>query len=232
MYCIHCGVELADSEDRCPLCGTEVYHPQLERPTGHKPYPAYHSELEEMRPAGARFLLTLLCSLAAAVTLVCQWQISGVITWSGYAAGGVALFYVLVVLPLWFSHPNPVIFVPVDCTAAGLYLLYLSVATGGSWFLSFAFPVLGSFGLLLTAVVTLCRYLDARAFLYVFGGAFIALGGWMLLLEFLLQYTFGGWHGFVWSLYPLAALCALGLFLIFVAIFRPLREALHKKLFL
>ena len=31
MYCIKCGVELADSEKRCPLCGTPVFHPDLPR---------------------------------------------------------------------------------------------------------------------------------------------------------------------------------------------------------
>ena len=32
MYCIKCGVELADSEKVCPLCGLKVYHPELEKP--------------------------------------------------------------------------------------------------------------------------------------------------------------------------------------------------------
>ena len=34
-------------------------------------------------------------------------------------------------LPLWFRRPNPVIFVPVDFAAIGLYLLYINFATGG-----------------------------------------------------------------------------------------------------
>lgn len=31
MYCVKCGVELDDAEERCPLCGTRVYHPDIER---------------------------------------------------------------------------------------------------------------------------------------------------------------------------------------------------------
>ena len=27
MYCVKCGVELADSQRVCPLCGTRVFHP-------------------------------------------------------------------------------------------------------------------------------------------------------------------------------------------------------------
>ena len=29
MYCIKCGVKLADTEKKCPLCGTVVYHPEF-----------------------------------------------------------------------------------------------------------------------------------------------------------------------------------------------------------
>ena len=39
MYCIKCGVELADSEKVCPLCGTRVFHPDLPRAQGEPPYP-------------------------------------------------------------------------------------------------------------------------------------------------------------------------------------------------
>ena len=36
MYCIKCGVELSDSEEKCPLCGTVVFHPYIKRPDGEK----------------------------------------------------------------------------------------------------------------------------------------------------------------------------------------------------
>lgn len=39
MYCVKCGVELGDSEKKCPLCGTTVFHPEMEPPKGDGPYP-------------------------------------------------------------------------------------------------------------------------------------------------------------------------------------------------
>ena len=42
MYCIKCGVELADSEKVCPLCGTPVFHPDLPCGQGEPPYPPDH----------------------------------------------------------------------------------------------------------------------------------------------------------------------------------------------
>ena len=88
-------------------------------------------------------MLTVLLALPAVLSILCDWRVNGRIVWSGYSVGGAALLYVMVVLPLWFRRPNPVIFVPVDFAAIGLYLLYINFATGGHWFLTFAFPVTG-----------------------------------------------------------------------------------------
>ena len=41
MYCVKCGVELADTENKCPLCGTSVYHPDIVRDKAEPTYPAY-----------------------------------------------------------------------------------------------------------------------------------------------------------------------------------------------
>ena len=39
MYCVKCGVELADGEKQCPLCGTRVYHPDIQTNEAFPPYP-------------------------------------------------------------------------------------------------------------------------------------------------------------------------------------------------
>ena len=38
MYCVKCGVELADSQRSCPLCQTPVYFPELSEDR-ERPYP-------------------------------------------------------------------------------------------------------------------------------------------------------------------------------------------------
>ena len=161
MYCIHCGVELSDSETVCPLCGTRVFHPDLPRQQGEPPFPPEPSaHPEEVNRSGALFILTMLAVLPIVICILCDWSLNGTIVWSGFASGGVLLLYILAVLPLWFRRPNPVIFVPADFAAIGLYLLYINFATGGHWFLTFALPVTGTIGVLVTTVVTLLRYLS------------------------------------------------------------------------
>ena len=232
MYCVKCGVELADSEKVCPLCGTRVFHPDLPRSQGEPPYPPEERiRPEDVNRSGILFLLTALVFIPAVISVLCDWRINDAIVWSGYAAGGILLLYIIVILPMWFRRPNPVIFVPVDFAAIMLYLLYIDFATGGHWFLSFAFPVTGAIAVLVCAVVTLMRYLR-RGWLFIFGGALIFSGGLAVFIEFLINLNFQVHQTFMWSLYPLTVGVLLGVMVLVIAVCKPLRRSLHRKFFL
>lgn len=229
MYCIKCGVKLSDNQKQCPLCETVVFHPEI-MPSGEALYPA-QQPAPQVKSQAALVIITTLFLLPLLITALCDWQISGAITWSGYVVGALGVSYVCLVLPYWFRRPNPVIFVPCGFAAVGLFLLYISLATGGGWFLSFAFPVTGAVGLIVTAVVALLRYVG-KGELYIFGGAFVTLGAFMPVMEFLMNLTFGFPQRLLWSGYPLVALVLLGSMLIFLAICRPARETMERKFFL
>ena len=203
MYCIKCGVELADSEKVCPLCGTRVFHPDLPCGQAESPYPPDVSpRVEDVSRAGVLFVLTVLFLLPAVISVLCDWRLSGGIVWSGYVVGGLVLLYTTVVLPLWFKRPNPVIFVPVDFLVIGV-----------------------------TAVVALLRYVPAGA-LYICGGGLILSGAYAVLVEWLLNVTFRLHDTFLWSFYPLAVCTVLGAMLLVIAVCKPLRRSLHRKFFL
>ncbi len=229
MYCVRCGVKLADSERKCPLCNTVVCHPDFE-PSEQSPL--YPSEKMPRPGAGRRALGGAVIFLFFIPMLVCFFadlRIDGKLEWSGYVIGALLVAYVAFALPYWFRRPNPVIFVPCAFLAVGLYLLYIDLATDGGWFLSFAFPLVGGIAVIISAVVTLIYYLR-RGRLYILGGAFIALGAFMPLVEFLMQRTF-----FLpligWSIYPLVVLASFGGLLIYFAINSAAREMIERKLF-
>lgn len=231
MYCINCGVKLANTEKKCPLCATEVYHPTLKQaaekplyPKDKHPQPLKHSLLLQS-------IFTAVFILPLLLVLIADLRQNEAVTWSGFVIGALLVGYVCVVLPVWFQRPNPVIFVPCGFTSVLLYLCYVNIATNGNWFLSFAFPVGGSIGLIVTAMTTLLRYVR-RGKLYIYGGAFIAFGGILLLAEFLMNMTFHISEFYGWSLYPLTTLALLGGLLIFLAICRSAREVMQRKFFI
>lgn len=232
MYCIKCGVELADSEKVCPLCGTRVYHPDIKIKPAEPPFPEYTREEPRMNIKGIMFITTMIFAALIVQLVICNISISNASEWSGYAIGAVLLLYELVALPLWFKRPNPVIFVPCGFAAVLAYLLYIDLVTHGGWFLKFAFPVVGTYGLLVTAVVTLLKYVR-RGHLYIFGGALIAHGVYMTFLEMMINIAFSekAVLQLNWSYFPLFGCFILGMGLIIIAINKPMQESLKKKFF-
>lgn len=231
MYCIKCGVELADSEKRCPLCGTLVLHPDFINCCAEAPYPKKEQVSRKPNVKGILFLLTMAFVATIAELIIYELCFSRVRGWSGYAIGGIILLYIIIILPTWFKRPNPVIFIPCDFAAVLLYLLYINCITDGNWFLSFAFPVAGSIALITTAVVTLVKYVR-KGYFYIFGGALIAFGFVSVLIEFLLHITFDLKSGFYWSLFPFFGCLLLGIALIIIGICKPLRLSIEKKFFI
>ena len=231
MYCVNCGIRLADTEKICPLCGTAAFHPDIQRPQAEPLYPADRLPAPQVRSRASQILLTALFLIPMLICLQCDLLVKGSITWSGYVMGALITGYVWFILPQWFRRPNPVVFCAADFLAAGLYLLYINLAVDGDWFLSFAFPVTGTVGLIAITVTALVKYVR-KGYLYIFGGALIALGSFMPLMEFLLTITFAPIRFYGWSLFPLTALAVVGGALIFLAINRRAREKMEKRFFI
>ena len=232
MYCVKCGVELADSEIKCPLCSTEVIIPSgMARNEAEMPYPRHPGRVTEgISRSGLMFILTFLSIIPIIISLLCDLNLNGGITWSGYVIGSIILSYICLLLPLWFKKANPVIFVPVSFFGICLFLLYINIKTGGNWFLPLAFPVVSIFAVIASAVVTLVRYTRGGE-LFIYGGASILFGGYAILIEYFVKITFGIQKMFRWSLYPFSAMFLIGIMLIIIGICRPLRESLKRKLF-
>ncbi len=230
MYCIKCGVELADSEKKCPLCGTVVYHPEIKQTEVKTPYPPYENKEVKVNPKGVLLVISIFFGLVALLALIIDLKINSSPIWSGFAVGGLTVAYVLFVFPLWFKIANPVICSAVDFVAIALLLFYINFQTGGSWFLTLALPLTGCAALIIVGMIALVHYVRC-GYLYIFGGALIAEGLYIVLIEVLINCTFGFEQKFLWSIYPLISCVAIGIMMIVIAICKPLRQILHKKFF-
>ena len=229
MYCVKCGVRLADTEKKCPLCNTVVYHPEVKQEDAPELYP---SKKMPKSTYGRGFLcgaIIILFMIPLILSLFSDLHFVGKMEWFGYVAGGIVLSYLIFALPVWFKRPNPVIFVPCDFAGCALYLFYINYMNGGEWFWSFALPVLLGLCVIASTFVTLLRYLR-RGRLYAIGGCTMGLGAWIYLIEALMANTFD--LGFVgWSIYPLVTLFLIGGLLIYLAMNRVAREKIERKIF-
>lgn len=230
MYCIKCGVKLSDGQTVCPVCHTRVYHPDFEI-TETNTYPKVPFKSEEFNRKGLMFVITILFLIPLLLPIILELTWHDRIEWSGYVSGGTLVFYICFVLPSWFKHPNPVIFVPSSCVIATGFLLYICLHTGGKWFMPFAFPLCLSMTVIISAITTLLYYLR-RGKLYVVGGGLIALGLWTVLLELLIRSTFGIYSIVMWSSASLTVLALSGIALIIIAIVKPLKESLRRIFFI
>ena len=229
MYCVKCGVRLEDSESVCPLCETIVYHPDIKQNDSEPLYPRGKKPNTKANSKVFNEILLMLFAIAAIVCGFSDMRPDGRLNWLGFAIGGIVLSYVTFALPLWFRKRNPAIFIPCDFAAAMIYLHYVNYLVGGDWFLSFAFPITATLALIVCSVAILLHYLK-KGKLYVWGGAFAAFGGLVVLVELMLCVTFGiamTW----WSFYSLAVMLIFSGFLFHLAISENARETIKRKLF-
>lgn len=229
MYCVNCGVKLPDGADKCPLCGTKAWRPEGAE-TAESTFPQnYPIQRKAAHYTAAGFLTVLAIAVCLSALIACL-QTYGSIAWSGIVMLGIALGYLVAVVPLWFSKPRLTLFLILDFAGTCGYLLYICSYVGGHWFLSFAFPCTLIACLLCILTVYLYRY-RGKGKLLLTGLFVILIGGCLMLVEFFQHITF---HVpmFQWSLYCVSAFGLIGLFLILASLIRPLRAYLSKKFFI
>ena len=227
MYCINCGVKLADTESKCPLCETPVCPTYLKK--SEPLYPNVQTPKRKSAVKAISGVILILYLVPLIVSLFSDLQFNGKIDWFGYVAGALIVSYVTFALPLWFRRQIRVFFVPLSFIASAIYLQYINFAIDGNWYFTFALPLNCGLCVLVCSIIALFRYIK-RGRLYILGGVNIYLGCYILLIEHLLKVTFG--IRFIgWSLYPFMVLSIFGLLMIYLAINLTAREFIKRKLF-
>lgn len=230
MYCIKCGAKLSDGETVCPICETKVYHPDVVV-NENSTYPKIPFESEEFNRKGLMFAITMIFLIPLILPIFLELNWRETVSWSGYVAGGVLIFYNSFIMPFWFKKPNPVIFTPISFALTIGLLLFICYRTGGDWFMPFAFPIVGTLGIIVTSATAILHYVK-KGCLYTVGGLLIALGLWTVLLEYDIRTTFMVSTPFYWSIAPLTVFSVIGAMLIVIAIVTPIKESLKRIFFI
>lgn len=227
-YCVHCGVELGNSLEACPLCGTPVLDPAS--PAGEGPA-FFPTRPAEVAPVSKRALTLLLTSMLASVSLCCallNLVLRPQLSWYLLVVGAAAMLWVWAVFPLLARRVPLWGRLTLDVGAVGLYVYLISLALdGATWFRGLAVPLL-----LLSAATVFClSWLLRRghSMLTTLMMALAAAGVYAVGVELCCDWYFrGGWN-LGWSLVLFA--CCIGLCIPLLVVRRvpSLREEVRRR---
>ena len=231
-YCVNCGVELANSEKRCPLCQTEVVNPKAlwQEPT-ERPYSCHVDTI--MKRIDRRYFATLaglLLTIPCIITVLLDIISGGGLTWAAYVIGAVAVIYVMVLLPFFFRKYHAVIFLGADCAAVLLYLLFIETVNGGHWFMGLGLPLTVAASACLLVLALLFTKAEMSA-LVKSGAVMIATGLFLVCAEVIISAFAYGEIRFAWSLYALIPCSVVGVALLVLEHRKNFKERIRRRLF-
>lgn len=231
-YCVNCGVELADTEKKCPLCGVKVVNPAAgNEDVADRQYPKRIETIESRidRQFWVR-IFSMFLAVPALICLVSNLLYDGTVSWSLYPIGGIAVLWAFCVSPFLFKKPAAVKWIVIDIIAASLYLYLLEYITNsGNWFFPFALPIVlgvGVFVLLITILIQHNKLKD----LYIASAISFAAGLLMVGVEILIDYYLTQTVRIVWSWFVLITCIAIAFLFIFIERKKKLKEELKRRL--
>jgi len=233
-YCVNCGVELAEYEKCCPLCDTEVINPKSPfDPKIKKPYPTYTPTIKAKPEAKSVLaIVAIIFMLPCALCLLADILTYKSITWSAYVLIGLAAVFSLVASSLYCRKISPILEEGFDGAVLALTAMYVNYETGGTWFLTFALPVIGYFTFTMIAI-TLMKKILKPFILSILGGSCFVIALFCVLVDVLLPLSIGiGRYVVGWSLFPLVTLFIIGTALLFIDKNIPLKRKLAKMFFI
>lgn len=233
-YCVNCGVKLAASEEKCPLCNTVVINPN---DTGEdKKEAAYSHRYEEYpgRKINVKYLVQIILSIIGIGVLVqtlCDFLISFNISWSLYGIGAFGLL-VCFALPILTKFKSPYIATMIDVVALALYIYMIAVMTDGQlWYFEFYLPLH-----LLTGIYSFCMVIflrkKRRNFFRAGGVSLLFVCLILILIELLLDIFIVGKIYLIWSLCCAPPFIAIAILLLVIAAKPKLREEMGKRLYM
>lgn len=234
-YCVNCGVELRDSEKKCPLCNTVVINPnQLYNANSEPAYPKRTEAIISDENRKATFLLaTAILLLPAVICGVVDYALSGGISWSFYVGGGTATLWVLMVVPFALKSHVEFKSLALDIAALLLFLYYVERVSlpkpAKSWYMPLAVPVVLVTGAAVLFVILLLRY--SKLCKLQLMAAFLALAaGLLIAFEIITDLYLTETVKLEWSLIGLAGGGSLAIICLLVNRKRRLKDSLKKRI--
>ena len=141
-YCVNCGVKLDNFTPKCPLCMTDVLHPQKTEEKAESPFPIKTDIPEQKKRKYWAIVISVLLFLPSVVSLVVNLLLSPDTPWSAYVVSTSVLLWILFAVPFIFKKTKPYLIIALDATAiAGYASVFFILVHSGEWFLQIFIPL-------------------------------------------------------------------------------------------
>jgi hypothetical protein len=221
--CNNCGVELDNDMVSCPLCGLVVgKKPNLPEMISSEKSIVKDKVLKEIRNLTSDQKRKLFWEISGiilgsgiVVTLLINLIVSNNINWAKYnLAASLAFFVNITALTLW--RRKPLLIILVSLVSLVLMLLFFDfVSNNGGWGLKLGIPILIAFYGLLLIVLLLIR-LSIQLGFNILAIIFIALGIFLICIEFFISLYFQEKLVLSWSIIATVSMIPVAVILFFV----------------
>jgi hypothetical protein len=231
-YCVNCGVQLAQKEKKCPLCGVEVINPR-ETADGDD-FDAFPKQRDTVDAAFDKDmwikLVSIILAVPAIICFVSNMLVHSEVFWSMYVVGAAAVLWTFCVSPLLFKRYFPLLWIVANTVASlgYLFLIELLSATKG-WFMPLALPIVLGVAVLSLVILVLMQREVLKDFNAAAGIVFAA-GVLTVLVELSISlYTTGALH-MGWSWFSFISCAAMAAVLVIIERKLRVKEKLKRRL--
>lgn len=143
-YCVNCGVELAESSNKCPLCDTPVINPNvIKMGKTDPPFPERIVIPKATKNKFSAIIISLLILLPNIVCIITNLLFTPTILWSIYVVSTSAMFWLLFIFPFLMKSKRKYLTIAVDAiaTAAYIFIFYYYNSARTGWFWKVAVPL-------------------------------------------------------------------------------------------
>lgn len=217
-YCVNCGVELNSNEKRCPLCSTPVINPNIDnKEVDLPPYPIESEFIVERKiKHTTALLISIILFVPLLVCPLCDFLVTGNISWSLYAILGIMLGWILIVPPILMRHDIVIKCAWLDFLAIVifLYLINQIALTDVDWFSTLSLPIVCLIMIMLMAILIFCKIFKPRPITIVALSIFV-IGIFTVAVDIFTNVFIGKGVTVYWSI-PVVTACSLVTLLLFV----------------
>ena len=231
-YCVNCGVELGESERRCPLCGTEVLNPAAPyNENAESPFP---SSAERVTHRAVRMItaqvLSLLLVIPVLSLLIADLLDRGGLNWSLLPVAAIGFVFLAVIFPCLLRKPPVWLFIILGTVETAAFLFVIWVLVGGKWLWLFALPLTALVGAAAIGCYLIIKSKRASVSLKIIV-VLLILMVFVIVLQMLIELHLSGRIRLSWSIYAALACGMVSLAVLIVSRLIRKNENVRKKLF-